>query len=171
MTHYSDERENERIRDSLQDLKSKTAGRKASLVNDFIEDLTAVVKLIKNPVIQQKIIEKLEDEKPETKIQDLLTQWGKWSRTEVGISNYYSEADDNDYWITDDIGLWVEAGVSKLGINRPLQKEAIDYFYKKRHNVPMTAHAMRIGETKVRSLISNGENWIEGFLESNKLAA
>ena len=113
-------------------------------------------------------------------VTELLDQWGRWSCSGVGTGGLSTPSYDNDHWIDDNVGLWVDGAMGKLrlcddnrkasGIRCVKRELAVRLYYKDRYNIPMLANALKVGETKAKTILLLGESWIEGCLGLHEAA-
>lgn len=112
---------------------------------------------------------------------ELLEQWGKWSCSGLGGGGLGTPSCDNTHWISDDAAQLIDRAVAQLGLCDDKKKaagvkvvgrkRAVMLYYINRYNVPMVANALRVGETKAKTVLLLGESWIEGYLELQALKA
>lgn len=108
-------------------------------------------------------------------VTELLEQWGRWSRSNLGFGNLETPTQDNTHWITDDIAIWVDGAVGQLGMvdlnkgrlgfkNVLPRNKAVTLYYLKSHNIPMLANSLKCGEPKAALILKSGESFIESHL-------
>lgn len=93
----------------------------------------------------------------------LLNEWGKWARMGLGL-NIGSGDSDNVYFINDDMALLMDRLVAELKRDRALLANVIIMYYRQDYNYPMIANALKIGETKARSIHKSAICWVDGAL-------
>lgn len=107
-------------------------------------------------------------------IEELLKQWGAWSRTGLGASSLEQPVHDNSHWINDDIGLKIDKSIASLKtadqkrspksrIKTP-RYMAVILYYKECYNIPMLANALNCGKNKATILLKSGEAFVESAL-------
>ncbi|ANB27215.1 hypothetical protein A6F57_19745 [Alteromonas stellipolaris] len=93
----------------------------------------------------------------------LLNEWGKWARMGLGLNIGRGDS-NNVYFINDDMALLIDRLVAELKRDRPLLASIVVMYYRSDYNYPMLANALKIGETKARSLHKSAICWIDGAL-------
>ncbi|RON17934.1 hypothetical protein BK660_21840 [Pseudomonas brassicacearum] len=110
--------------------------------------------------------------------EDLLTQWGRWSRQQVGIPrctspSYVLMRDNVEQMdslpaasITDDDALMIDRFVALMGRRKPDMADCIRVYYRGLDKtMAEVGKELGLARLKVRELIIAGHAFIEGCLE------
>lgn len=115
--------------------------------------------------------------------EELLTQWGRWSRQQVGVprctSPSYVLMRDNvaqagglpDADITDDEAMMIDRMIAVMARRWPKMAQCITVYYRGM-DMTMAEVGKHVGETrlKVREFIIAGHAYIDGCLEMREAA-
>jgi hypothetical protein len=108
--------------------------------------------------------------------EDLLTEWGQWSVAGLGLT--LSTSSDEWRWVTidDDTALVIDRAVAQLGVSkfkcekknqgRKLQCIAVKLYYRNELSYKEIGNRINVGETKARSFVISGHDWIDGYLDA-----
>lgn len=111
--------------------------------------------------------------------EELLLEWGKWSVAGLGLT-LDSPDRDEIRWVTidDDTALVIDRAVAQLGVakfdceklnhGRKLQCLAVRLYYKSELSYKAIGYRLNVGETKARSFVVSGHDWIDGFLDAHR---
>jgi len=98
-----------------------------------------------------------------TNVEYLLNEWGKWSRTGLGLT-LNSPGKFVYVDIDDELALQIDMAVASLGHSAPMTQKVIMMHYRSQLTYRAIASNLRIGETKSRQLLLSGTAWLDGHL-------
>ena len=108
--------------------------------------------------------------------EELLLEWGRWSVAGLGLTLDSAEPDIRWVKIDDDTALMIDRAVAQLGVEkyrcekknrgRKLQHQAVMLYYRNELSYKAIGSRLNVGETKARSFVVSGHDWIDGFLDA-----
>lgn len=121
----------------------------------------------------------MKENQKKTDAELMLKEWGKWIRSfqyEHNCSPLYWLMRENvggvvpDLMIGDDTALRVDALVARLLQINQEEGKAIFYCYGLAMSRHAAAKKMRVSETKLKTVVRSGLNWLDGFLHGLRAA-
>ncbi|WP_313278111.1 antiterminator Q family protein [Stutzerimonas balearica] len=103
--------------------------------------------------------------------EELLEHWGMWVVQGSGVAGCAVLGDRPTPMITDDEALIIDRLVGRLGMRYAEAAEVILRYYTSGAPFAVVGRRMGFGEEKTRQLWKAGVAWIDGALESRRLAA
>lgn len=103
--------------------------------------------------------------------EEMLEQWGLWVVQGSGVAGCAVPTEQRTPMITDDEALLIDRLMGRLGKRYPECGEVMLRYYTSSSSFAQVGKRMGFGEEKTRQLWKAGVAWIDGALETRRLAA